>query len=97
MLTNSSVATQLAGKSRLGSSVCNQELSNFVSYNVQNILLHAVNVQHGTTGFILFFMEVVLWILTALPNPSTLAGLNQQTLGLMESMLPLNQQSKESN
>jgi hypothetical protein len=68
-------------KAELGSFVGNQVASNFASYHEWNVLLNAVNVQHGIPDFTSLLKEVVLWIFIALKNPSTLARIEPTNLG----------------
>jgi hypothetical protein len=53
----------------------------------RKVLLHAVNLQHGTDGFTSPPKEVVLRIFITLKNPSTSAGIEPATLGPVASTL----------
>ena len=45
------------------------------------VLLHAVNLRHGTHGFTSLLKEVILRIITFWKNPTTLAGFEPTNLG----------------
>jgi hypothetical protein len=52
-----------------------------ISICVRKVLLHAVNLRHGTAGFTSPPKEVVLRIFITLKNPSTSAGIDPANLG----------------
>jgi hypothetical protein len=45
------------------------------------VLLHAINLRHGTSDFTSHLKEVMLWIFTTLKNPSSLARFELMNLG----------------
>jgi hypothetical protein len=49
--------------------------------HARKVLLHAVNLRHGTAGFTSPPKEVVLPIFITLKNPSTSAGIESANLG----------------
>jgi hypothetical protein len=51
------------------------------SFHARKVLLHAINVRHGTDGFTSPPKEVVLRIFITLKNPSSLAGFEPMNLG----------------
>jgi hypothetical protein len=52
-----------------------------IFFHARKVLLHAVNVRHGTDGFTSVPKEVVLRIFVALKNPSSSAGFEPTSLG----------------
>jgi hypothetical protein len=52
-----------------------------ISLHARKVLLHAVNLQHGTDGFTSPPKEVVLRIFITLKNPSTSARIEPANLG----------------
>jgi hypothetical protein len=52
-----------------------------ISIYARKVLLHAVNLRHGTDGFTSPPKEVVLRIFITLKNPSTSAGIEPATSG----------------
>jgi hypothetical protein len=52
-----------------------------ISIHARKVLLHAVNLRHGTDGFTSPPKEVMLRIFITLKNPSTSAGIEPATLG----------------
>jgi hypothetical protein len=56
-------------------------LHSLIYYHDWKVLLHAVNVQHGTPGFTSLLKEVVLWTFIALKNPPTSARFEPGNLG----------------
>jgi hypothetical protein len=50
-------------------------------YSCPKVLLHAVNLRHGTDGFTSPPMEVVVRIFITLKNPSTSVGIEPAKLG----------------
>ncbi|KDR08135.1 hypothetical protein L798_01659 [Zootermopsis nevadensis] len=52
-----------------------------ISYHARKVLLHAVNLRHGTADFTSPPKKVVLWIFIILKNPSPLPGLKHKNLG----------------
>jgi hypothetical protein len=52
-----------------------------ISIHARKVLLHAVNLRHGTDGFTSPLKEVVLWIFSTLKNPSTSVGIEPANLG----------------
>jgi hypothetical protein len=57
-----------------------------ISIHARKVLLHAVNLRHGTDGFTSPPKEVALRIFITLKNPSTSVG-NPRTLGPVASTL----------
>jgi hypothetical protein len=51
-----------------------------ISIHAHKVLLHAVNLRHGTDGFTSPPKEVVLQIFIILKNPSTLVGIEPANL-----------------
>jgi hypothetical protein len=58
-----------------------------ISIHARKVLLHAVNLRHGTDGFTSPLKEVVLRILITLKNPSTSVGIEPANLGSTEDDL----------
>jgi hypothetical protein len=58
-----------------------------ISIHARKVLLHAVNLRHGTDGFTSPTKEVMLRIFITLKNPSTSAGIEPATLGPVASTL----------
>jgi hypothetical protein len=52
-----------------------------ISIHARKVLLHAVNLRHGTAGFTSPPKEVVLRIFITLKNPLTSAGIEPANLG----------------
>jgi hypothetical protein len=52
-----------------------------ISIHARKVLLHAVNLRHGTDGFTSPPKDVVLRIFITLRNPSTSAGIEPANLG----------------
>jgi hypothetical protein len=52
-----------------------------ISIHTHKVLLHAVDLRHGTDGFTSPPKEVVLRIFITLKNPSTSAGIEPANLG----------------
>jgi hypothetical protein len=52
-----------------------------ISIHARKVLLHAVNLRHGTDGFTFLPKEVVLRIFITRENPSTLVGIEPANLG----------------
>jgi hypothetical protein len=52
-----------------------------ISIHARKVLLHAVNLRHGTDGFTSPPKEVVLRMFITLKNPSTSAGIEPANLG----------------
>jgi hypothetical protein len=52
-----------------------------ISIHARKVVLHAVNLRHGTDGFTSPPKEVVLRIFITLKNPSTSAGIEPANLG----------------
>jgi hypothetical protein len=52
-----------------------------ISIHARKVLLHDVNLRHGTDGFTSPPKEIVLRIFITLKNPSTSAGIEQANLG----------------
>jgi hypothetical protein len=50
-------------------------------HHERNVLLRAINIQHGTPDFTSLLKEVVLWIFIALKNPSTSAKIEPTNFG----------------
>jgi hypothetical protein len=52
-----------------------------ISIHARKVLLHAVNLRHGTDGFTSPPKEVVVRIFITLKNPSTSVGIEPTNLG----------------
>jgi hypothetical protein len=57
------------------------------SFHARKVLLHAVNLRHGTDGFTSLPKEVVLRIFITLKNPSSSAGFEPANLGSEEIII----------
>jgi hypothetical protein len=63
-------------------------------FHARKVLLHAINLRHGTDGFTSPPKEVVLWIFITLKIHRPRPGLNPQTLGPVASTLLLDHRGR---